>query len=50
MREAARKIDMADMPVQMPSADGDAVAARARFFNSGNAFNVKLPPFRDLCR
>jgi gentisate 1,2-dioxygenase len=44
MREAARKIDMADMPVQMPSADGDAVAARARFFNSGNAFNVKLPP------
>jgi quercetin dioxygenase-like cupin family protein len=44
MREAAHKIDMVDMPVQRPSSPDGAVAARARFFNSGNAFNVKLPP------
>ena len=37
-------IDMADMPVQLPSAPSGAAEARARFFNSGNAFNVKLPP------
>ena len=37
-------IDMADLPVQLPSNPADAAAARARFFNSGNAFNIKLPP------
>jgi gentisate 1,2-dioxygenase len=36
--------DMADLPVQLPSAPQSAAAARARFFNSGNAFNIKLPP------
>jgi gentisate 1,2-dioxygenase len=41
---ATHKIDMADMPVQAPLAPAGPVAARARFFNSGNAFNVKLPP------
>ena len=37
------RIDMADMPVQYPEKAVDAVEARARFFNSGNAFNQKLP-------
>lgn len=36
-------IDMADMPVQHPGAPAGPAGARARFFNSGNAFNVKLP-------
>jgi gentisate 1,2-dioxygenase len=37
-------IDMAELPVQLPEAPRSAAAARARFFNSGNAFNIKLPP------
>ncbi len=41
---AATTIRMADMPVQRPQAPADAATARARFFNSGNAFNQKLPP------
>ncbi|GGE03747.1 hypothetical protein GCM10011390_23400 [Aureimonas endophytica] len=36
--------DMADMPVQHPSAPTSPAEGRARFFNSGNAFNLKLPP------
>ena len=40
----AALIDMATLPVQLPSAPSSAAAARARFFNSGNAFNIKLPP------
>lgn len=40
---AVRRVDMADMPVQLPEAPASAAAARARFFNSGNAFNIKLP-------
>lgn len=36
-------IDMADLPMQHPRAPASAAQARARFFNSGNAFNVKLP-------
>ncbi|MBP0493295.1 cupin domain-containing protein [Pararoseomonas indoligenes] len=36
--------DMADLPVQLPEAPRSAAAGRARFFNSGNAFNIKLPP------
>lgn len=35
--------DMADLPMQHPRAPASAAQARARFFNSGNAFNVKLP-------
>ena len=34
---------MATMPVQLPRAADSQAAARARFFNSGNAFNVHLP-------
>ncbi len=39
----APPIDMADMPVQLPATPNSEAEARARFFNSGNAFNVKLP-------
>jgi gentisate 1,2-dioxygenase len=39
----APPIDMADLPVQHPSASTTAAQARARFFNSGNAFNILLP-------
>lgn len=35
---------LAELPVQRPSAPADEAQARARFFNSGNAFNLKLPP------
>ncbi len=34
---------MADLPMQHPRAPASVAQARARFFNSGNAFNVKLP-------
>lgn len=37
------KPDMAEMPVQLPAAPRDDAGGRARFFNSGNAFNIKLP-------
>lgn len=39
----ATPVDMADLPMQHPRAPASAAQARARFFNSGNAFNVKLP-------
>ncbi|MCX5496693.1 cupin domain-containing protein [Kaistia dalseonensis] len=42
--DTARTIDMAEMPVQLPAHPAGSAEARARFFNSGNAFNVKLPP------
>lgn len=35
---------MADMPVQLPTDPLTPAGARARFFNSGNAFNIKLAP------
>lgn len=35
--------DMANLPAQRPSWPATAAQARARYFNSGNAFNVKLP-------
>lgn len=38
---------IADMPAQRPSAPRTASQARARFFNTGNAFNVQLPPVYD---
>ena len=41
---AGKPVDMAQMPVQLPTRPGGPAEARARFFNSGNAFNVKLPP------
>ncbi|MBE9639599.1 cupin domain-containing protein [Salipiger mangrovisoli] len=36
--------DMAEMPVQLPRAPKNEAEARGRYFNSGNAFNIKLPP------
>jgi len=36
-------VDMAELAVQLPSAPTTAAQARARFFNSGNAFNIVLP-------
>ena len=36
--------DAADLPVQLPQNPQGIAAARARFFNSGNAFNIKMPP------
>ncbi|MFM9923393.1 cupin domain-containing protein [Variovorax sp. H27-G14] len=39
----ANVLDMADLPMQHPRSPASAAQARARFFNSGNAFNVKLP-------
>lgn len=38
------RMDMADLPVQLPESPATTAASRARFFNSGNAFNIKLPP------
>lgn len=35
--------DMAEMPVQLPRAPANAAEGRGRYFNSGNAFNIKLP-------
>ena len=35
---------MADLTVQLPEAPLTTAQRRARFFNSGNAFNIKLPP------
>jgi gentisate 1,2-dioxygenase len=36
--------DMAEMPVQLPRAPANDAQSRSRYFNSGNAFNIKLPP------
>src|SRR5471032_3344219 len=47
MPDALRFETIADMPVQLPQAPASAAAARARFFNSGNAFNRALPPVPD---
>ncbi|MBI1776345.1 MAG: cupin domain-containing protein [Proteobacteria bacterium] len=44
MTTQAEKPDMADMSAQKPLAPESPAAGRARFFNSGNAFNVKLTP------
>lgn len=44
MNSTAATIDMAAMPVQRPASPATSAENRARFFNSGNAFNVKLPP------
>jgi gentisate 1,2-dioxygenase len=47
MPDALRFETIADMPVQLPQAPASAAASRARFFNSGNAFNRQLPPVPD---
>ena len=37
-----------DLPPQSSAAPASEAQARARFFNSGNAFNIKLPPVPDM--
>jgi gentisate 1,2-dioxygenase len=44
---APRRIAMSELPVQKPERPATKPASRARFFNSGNAFNIKLPPVPD---
>ncbi len=44
---AERPRSIADMPAQPPSAPTSAAQARGRFYNTGNAFNVQLPPVPD---
>jgi gentisate 1,2-dioxygenase len=47
MPEDARPISIADMPAQQAAAPASRAEARGRFFNTGNAFNVQLPPVPD---
>jgi gentisate 1,2-dioxygenase len=44
---AKRSQTIAEMPAQRPSAPQTQAQARGRFFNTGNAFNVQLPPVPD---
>lgn len=39
---------IAELPAQHHAAPASAAQARARFFNTGNAFNVQLPPVPDM--
>jgi len=47
MSEQPRPLSIADMPAQRAAAPGSPAEARGRFFNTGNAFNVQLPPVPD---
>jgi hypothetical protein len=47
MRDDAQRRTIAEMPAQHPSAPASPAQARGRFFNTGNAFDVKLPPVPD---
>ena len=47
MLDTARSRSIADMPAQRPTAPSTPEQARGRFFNTGNAFNVRLPPVPD---
>jgi hypothetical protein len=38
---------IAEMPAQVPTTPASAAEARGRFFNTGNAFMVQLPPVPD---
>ena len=44
---ASRPRDIAEMPAQRPTDPATEAQARGRFFNTGNAFNVQLPPVPD---
>jgi quercetin dioxygenase-like cupin family protein len=41
-------LTMADLPVQYPAAPQTVAEGRARYFNSGNAFKIVLPPVPPL--
>lgn len=47
MTDSAPTQRVSEMPAQHPAAPATPAQGRARFFNSGNAFNVKLPPVPD---
>ncbi len=47
MSEATHPASIADMPAQAPRSPITPAQARGRFFNTGNAFNVQLPPVPD---
>lgn len=47
MLDTSRPRSIAEMPAQYPAAPGSAAEARGRFFNTGNAFDVKLPAVPD---
>jgi gentisate 1,2-dioxygenase len=46
-QSADRPRSIADMPAQRAASPATAAQARGRFFNTGNAFNVQLPPVPD---
>ena len=48
MSEASPTVRVSEQPAQQPASPSTPAQARARFFNSGNAFNVKLPPVPDM--
>jgi gentisate 1,2-dioxygenase len=47
MPDDIRIQNIAEMPAQRPHAPQTSAQARGRFFNTGNAFNVRLPPVPD---
>jgi gentisate 1,2-dioxygenase len=49
MTDPDRPMTMDQMPVQLPSEPATAAEARARYFNSGNAFTRQLSPVPTTC-
>ena len=47
MPDEVRPRSIAEMPAQRPAAPATPAEARSRFFNTGNAFNMQLPPVPD---
>ena len=47
MLDTPRLTSIAEMPAQRAAAPQTKAEARGRFFNTGNAFNVQLPPVPD---
>jgi gentisate 1,2-dioxygenase len=47
MPDEVRPRSIAEMPAQCAAAPDTAAEARGRFFNTGNGFNVQLPPVPD---
>ena len=48
MTETLRNLRVSEMPPQHAADPKTPAQQRARFFNSGNAFNVQLPPVPDM--
>lgn len=47
MPDSALPQSIADLPAQIPATPGSTAESRARYFNTGNAFNVILPKVPD---